>query len=94
MRRRRAAADSGGWRLTSCASICPPGPVAVKFALERLRVAADWQVPVSRNAAEYAWLSFAGRVLPGAAPRLRGRDAGLGGFAMDLVAGRLWKARC
>jgi aminoglycoside phosphotransferase (APT) family kinase protein len=70
----------------------PDGPVVVKFALERLRVAADWQVPVSRNAAEYAWLSFAGDVLPGAAPRLLGRDAALGGFAMEWVEGRVWKA--
>jgi aminoglycoside phosphotransferase (APT) family kinase protein len=63
----------------------------VKFALEKLRVAQDWRAPVSRNAAEYAWLAFAGQALPGAAPRLYGRDADMGGFAMELVEGRLWK---
>ncbi|MFA7667547.1 MAG: aminoglycoside phosphotransferase family protein, partial [Burkholderiaceae bacterium] len=35
------------------------GPVCVKRALPKLKVAADWQAPVSRNAYEWAWLSFA-----------------------------------
>ena len=32
------------------------GVFCVKFALEQLRVAQDWRVPVSRNQAEYDWL--------------------------------------
>lgn len=71
----------------------PGGEVCVKFALERLRVAEDWRAPVSRNAAEYAWLAHAGQTLPGSAPRLHGREARLGGFAMEFVTGAtLWKS--
>lgn len=69
--------------------------VCVKFALPQLRVDEDWQVPVGRNAAEYAWLSFADGAAPGSVPRLLGRSAQAGGFAMELVAGPdvfLWKA--
>lgn len=67
--------------------------IAVKFALGRLRVAAEWLAPVHRNRAEYAWLEVAGRVAPGAVPELYGQDAGLGGFAMEYLAdGRQWKA--
>lgn len=70
------------------------GDFCVKFALERLRVAQDWRVPVSRNRAEYDWLAFAGTVAPGAVPGLFGRDDAAGGFAMQLIAGPdvvLWK---
>lgn len=69
--------------------------IAVKFALEKLRVAADWHAPVNRNRAEYRWLEFAGQTVPGSAPQLYGRDAQLNGFAMELVQGDgvyLWKS--
>lgn len=69
--------------------------VAVKFALEKLRVAEDWHAPVKRNSAEYAWLEFAGDIVPGSVPTLFGRDADLNGFAMDFLEGAdvyLWKA--
>jgi aminoglycoside phosphotransferase (APT) family kinase protein len=67
--------------------------MAVKFALGRLRVAAEWLAPVHRNRAEYAWLEVAGQVAPGAVPALYGHDAALGGFAMEYLAdGRQWKA--
>lgn len=69
--------------------------ICVKFALPQLRVAELWQVPVGRNAAEYAWLDFASRAAPGSAPRLFGRSAQAHGFAMELVSGPdvwLWKA--
>ncbi|MCC5973975.1 MAG: aminoglycoside phosphotransferase family protein [Rubellimicrobium sp.] len=70
----------------------PGGEAVVKFALEKLRVKEDWQVPVSRNAAEYAWLSFAGAVMAEVAPRLLGRNEALGGFAMEMVEGaEVWK---
>jgi aminoglycoside phosphotransferase (APT) family kinase protein len=72
----------------------PSGPVAVKFALPKLRVEADWRAPVHRNAAEYAWLSVAGAALPGAAPRLFGHSPSEHGFAMEFLAGDdtyLWK---
>ena len=66
------------------------GDFCVKFVLERLRVAQDWRVPVSRNRAEYDWLAFAGTVVPG----LFGRDDASAGFAMQLITGPdvvLWK---
>jgi aminoglycoside phosphotransferase (APT) family kinase protein len=66
----------------------------VKFALEKLRVAADWHAPVHRSHAEYAWLSVAGRVAPGSAPELHGYSEAGHGFAMSFVTGadvRLWK---
>ena len=69
--------------------------VCVKFALEKLRVAEDWHAPVNRNAAEYAWLDFAGDAVRGCAPRLYGRDAAHNGFAMEFVDGDdvyLWKS--
>ena len=42
----------------------PENRVCVKFALAKLRVAAEWRAPVHRNLAEYQWLDFAGRVVP------------------------------
>ena len=68
--------------------------ICMKFALEKLRVAEDWHAPVERNAAEYAWLDFAGATVPGCAPRLFGRDTDHTGFAMEFLQGDdvyLWK---
>lgn len=64
----------------------------VKFALERLKVAEEWRVPVRRNLAEYAWLQFAASVDPSSVPRLYGQSGT--GFVMELVASPdvvLWK---
>lgn len=61
--------------------------VCIKFALSKLRVADDWHASVDRNRAEYAWLEFAGRVVPGSVPALLGRDADLNGFAMEFLTG-------
>lgn len=61
------------------------GQFCVKFALPKLKVAADWQVPVSRNAAEYEWLSYVAGINPDWVPRLFGQDAELGGFAMAFL---------
>jgi aminoglycoside phosphotransferase (APT) family kinase protein len=83
---------TGGVASDIAAVTWPGGHAAVKFALERLRVAAEWRVPTSRNAAEYAWLAYAGACLPGAAPALFGRIPDLGGFAMEVVSGTLWKS--
>lgn len=71
------------------------GAFCVKFALDRLRVAQDWRVPISRNRAEYEWLRFVESVVPGAVPHLFGRDDAAGGFAMELIDGPdvvLWKS--
>ena len=68
--------------------------ICVKFALPKLKVAADWQAPVHRNAAEYAWLKVAADLLPRSAVRLFGRSEAQHGFAMEFVSGEdvyLWK---
>lgn len=69
--------------------------VCMKFALPKLKVAADWFAPVHRNAAEYAWLKVAAALRPESAPALFGRSEALSGFAMEFIAGEdvyLWKA--
>ena len=69
--------------------------LCVKFALPRLRVAADWRAPVGRSRAEYAWLRAAGEVAPGAVPQVLGYSDRLLGFAMEYLGDpdtRLWKA--
>ncbi|WP_236634347.1 phosphotransferase family protein [Caulobacter sp. X] len=70
------------------------GRYCVKFALEQLRVSADWKAPVHRNAAEYRWLEFVAAFAPDNVPKLFGRSAALGGFAMELLDApdlRNWK---
>jgi aminoglycoside phosphotransferase (APT) family kinase protein len=77
------------WKVTSDSTV-----FAVKRALAKLRVAADWQVPVSRNASEVAWMETAGRIVPGIAPRVLAHDADAGFFAMEYLdpeQHRLWK---
>ena len=69
--------------------------ICVKFALPQLKVAEDWYAPVHRNAAEYAWLEVAARIVPEGAVQLYGRSEAQHGFAMDYLDGddvRLWKA--
>ncbi len=70
--------------------------ICVKFALPKLKVAADWQAPVHRNAAEYAWLQVAAEVSPDSAVQLYGRSETAHGFAMEYLDGPevyLWKDR-
>ena len=68
------------------------GPIVVKRALPRLRVAQLWEAPVERNRYERRWLETANAIVPGAAPRiLAGDDAGC--FAMEyLPALPVWKS--
>jgi aminoglycoside phosphotransferase (APT) family kinase protein len=68
----------------------------VKRALPRLKVAAVWEAPVGRNAAEAAYMRAVTRWLPHAVPRILGEDAKAGWFAMDYLAPEnhpLWKAQ-
>ena len=58
----------------------------VKRALPRLKVAALWEAPVERNAAEAAWMRAVARWLPRAVPRILGEDAEAGLFAMEYLA--------
>jgi Ser/Thr protein kinase RdoA (MazF antagonist) len=60
--------------------------ICIKRALSKLKVAADWYAPVSRNAYEWAWIEFAARHAPDAAPRPLARDAEAGLFAMEYLA--------
>jgi aminoglycoside phosphotransferase (APT) family kinase protein len=71
------------------------GPVCVKRALPKLRVAQDWFAPVERNAYEAAWMRRAAAVAPEAVPPLLGQDEAAGVLVMahlDPASHRLWKA--
>ena len=74
----------------------PSGPICVKRALPKLRVAADWQAPVSRNRYEARWMARANAAIPGSAPTLLGQDEAAGALAMaylDPADHPLWKQR-
>ena len=60
----------------------PGGPVCVKRALPRLKVAARWEAPVERNSYEWAWMQEARRVAPDSVPPLVAHDAEAGCFGM------------
>src|SRR4051812_6660677 len=70
------AATPHGERLTGGVSSdiwridLPGGPVCVKRALAKLRVAAEWHAPVERNRFEARWMQRANAAVPGAAPAL------------------------
>ncbi len=69
--------------------------IAVKRALQKLRVAREWIVPTSRNASEVAWLRAARAIVPAAVPRILAHDAEVGAFAMeylDPAEHPVWKA--
>jgi aminoglycoside phosphotransferase (APT) family kinase protein len=68
----------------------------VKRALRRLKVAALWEAPVGRNAAEAAYMRAVAGWAPHAVPRVLGEDIAAGWFAMDYLAPEdhpLWKAQ-
>jgi tRNA A-37 threonylcarbamoyl transferase component Bud32 len=74
----------------------PGRSLCVKRALARLKVAADWQAPVSRNAYEWAWMRFASRHRPETVPELLAHDPGAGLFAMSYLPPErypVWKAQ-
>src|SRR5580658_11325527 len=60
----------------------PSGPICVKRALAKLRVAADWHAPVERNLYEARWMRHA----EGFAPRLLGQDDASGALAMEFLS--------
>jgi aminoglycoside phosphotransferase (APT) family kinase protein len=67
----------------------------VKRALGRLKVAALWEAPVARNAAEAAWMRAVTQWVPTATPIVLAEDKGEGFFAMSYfppVEYPLWKA--
>ena len=74
----------------------PNGPVCVKRALAKLKVAQDWRAPVERSRYEIRWFRTVGRFLPEAVPGLVAADEEAGVFAMDYLAPErhpLWKRR-
>jgi aminoglycoside phosphotransferase (APT) family kinase protein len=80
------SAMSGGvssdiWRVD-----LPGRSLCVKRALAKLKVSADWQASVSRNAYEWAWMQFAARHCPDNVPRPLAHDAQAGLFAMSFLA--------
>src|SRR5690349_6902481 len=79
------------WRIN-----LPAGPICIKRALAKLRVAADWQAPVERNRYEARWMQHANAAVPGAAPELLGIDDEAGALAMQFLPPEryaLWKTR-
>jgi aminoglycoside phosphotransferase (APT) family kinase protein len=96
------AADTRGERLTGGVSSdiwridLPAGPVCVKRALAKLRVAADWQAPIERNRYEARWMQCANAAVPGSAPQLLGLDEATGALAMQFLPPNryaLWKTQ-
>jgi 5-methylthioribose kinase len=68
----------------------------VKRALPRLKVAALWEAPVSRNAAEAAWLRTVHAWMPDAVPEVLAEDAEIGLFAMTYLPADkhpVWKTK-
>ncbi|HSV70839.1 MAG TPA: aminoglycoside phosphotransferase family protein [Methylibium sp.] len=63
----------------------PGRTLCVKRALAKLKVAADWQAPVNRNAYEWAWLQFAALHCPDNVPRPVAHDQHAGLFAMSFL---------
>jgi len=74
----------------------PGGPVCIKRALSKLKVAADWRAPVERNHYEAEWMRVVGAIDPALAPALLGEDRKQGLLVMAyLPPGQypLWKAQ-
>jgi aminoglycoside phosphotransferase (APT) family kinase protein len=72
------------------------GPVCIKRALPRLKVAADWEAPVSRNRFEVEWMRVAGGIVPDTVPAVIAEDAEGAAFAMawlDPARYPVWKAQ-
>ena len=66
------------------------GPVCVKRALPRLRVAQLWEAPIERNRYERQWLEAA-HAVSGAAPRILAYDDKAGLFVMQYLDFPVWK---
>ncbi|MEU9173873.1 aminoglycoside phosphotransferase family protein [Streptomyces sp. NPDC048420] len=74
----------------------PGRSLCVKRALAKLKVSADWQAPVSRNAYEWAWMRFASRHRSDSVPELLAHDPEAGLFAMAYLPPErypMWKAQ-
>ena len=63
----------------------PRRRICIKRALAKLKVADEWNAPVSRNAYEWRWLRFAAQHAPGSAPEPLAHDAEQGILAMSYL---------
>ncbi|HYX64796.1 MAG TPA: aminoglycoside phosphotransferase family protein [Burkholderiales bacterium] len=70
----------------------PSGPICVKRALPRLRVAQLWEAPIERNRYERMWLQSAAAARPGAVPNVLAWDDAHGLFAMEFLDYPTWKS--
>jgi aminoglycoside phosphotransferase (APT) family kinase protein len=73
----------------------PNGPICIKRALSRLKVADKWLAPVERNVYEVRWMTEAKRIIAGVTPDVVADDPARGMFAMrylDPAVYRSWKA--
>lgn len=61
------------------------GPICLKRALPKLKVAADWQAPVERYRYEIEWMRVAAEVDSHAVPKILGEDRTSGLFAMQYL---------
>jgi len=74
----------------------PAGPVCIKRALPKLKVAAEWYAPVERNSFEVAWFRCAEDISPDAVPEIVGEDREGRAFAMTYLEPSrfpVWKER-
>lgn len=70
--------------------------MCVKQALPKLKVEADWAAPLSRNAAEVAWLRMVAKISPNSVPSVLGEDRPSSTFAMtylEPITYPVWKDR-
>ena len=84
------------WRIDLPAGGFPSGPICLKRALGKLKVAADWHAPVRRNQFEAEWMRVAAAAVPGAVPALLGQDEAAGALAMVYLPAAqfpLWKSQ-
>ena len=73
----------------------PDGPVCVKRALAKLRVAADWRAPVERSHFEVEWLRTARPFVGAAVPEVLFEDAEASLFVMSYfepATHSVWKS--
>jgi 5-methylthioribose kinase len=73
----------------------PDGPVCVKRALAKLRVAADWRAPVERSHYEVEWLKTARPFVGEAVPQVLFEDRAASLFVMtfyDPASHSVWKS--
>jgi aminoglycoside phosphotransferase (APT) family kinase protein len=72
----------------------PGGPICVKRALPKLRVAAEWRAPAERAGTEVDWFTLVAGIDPRLVPEMLGEDRPHHIFAMEYLAQEthpLWK---